>query len=250
MSTSTNRVLVVVEESSAHSHLQHTLEPLGFQHEIASTAGAALTALRTGDYDAVLLDLAVPRTENIAVCRQMRSLHCRLPILILSDRESFTHKVEALEAGADVYVVRPIAEREFAARLRAAIRRYRIQVTASPERLIVGDLRLDITRRRVQKPGCEVALTPLEFRALHILMEQAGKPITHASLLATLWGPECTQHREYLRVLICGLRKKLEDDPAQPVYLLTYPHFGYLFRGVWPEEHRAATDRNHSSLAS
>jgi two-component system, OmpR family, KDP operon response regulator KdpE len=250
MSTSTNRVLVVAEEASALSQLQHTLEPLGFHLELASTAGAALTALRTADYDAVLLDLAAPRTENLAVCRQIRNLYSRLPILILSDRESFANKIEALEAGADVYMVRPIAEREFAARLRAAIRRYRIHATGSTERLIVGDLILDITRRRVQKSGCEVALTPLEFRALHILMEQAGKPITHASLLATLWGPECTQHREYLRVLICGLRKKLEDDPAQPVYLLTHPHFGYLFRGVWPEEHRAATDRNHPSLAS
>jgi two-component system, OmpR family, KDP operon response regulator KdpE len=249
MSTSSNTVLVVAEEASAHSHLQHTLEPLGFHLEIAPTAAAALTALRTGDYEAVLLDLAEPRTENIAVCRQMRTLYSRLPILILSDRESVAHKVEALEAGADEYIVRPIAEREFAARLRAAIRRYRKHGPASTERLIVGDLMLDIPRRRVQKSGCEIALTPLEFRALHILMEQAGKPITHATLLATLWGPECTEHREYLRVLICGLRKKLEDDPAQPVYLLTHPHFGYLFRGVFAEEHKAVISRS-SSLAS
>jgi two-component system, OmpR family, KDP operon response regulator KdpE len=249
MSTSSNRVLVVAEETSIHSYLQHTLEPLGFHLGTAPTAAAALAALRAVDYEAVLLDLAAPRTENLAVCRQIRNLYSRLPILILCDRESFANKVEALEAGADDYVVRPLAEREFAARLRAAIRRYRIHATGSTERLIVGDLMLDLTRRRVQKSGCEIALTPLEFRALHVLMEQAGKPITHASLLATLWGPECTEHREYLRVLICGLRKKLEDDPAQPVYLLTHPHFGYLVRGVWPEKRRAATDTN-PSLAS
>src|ERR1700730_4098674 len=163
MSTSSNRVLVVVEETSIHSYLQHTLEPLGFHLGTAPTAAAALAALRAVDYEAVLLDLAAPRTENLAVCRQIRNLYSRLPILILRDRESFANKVEALEAGADDYVVRPLAEREFAARLRAAIRRYRIHATGSTERLIVGDLMLDLTRRRVQKSGCEIALTPLEF---------------------------------------------------------------------------------------
>jgi two-component system KDP operon response regulator KdpE len=230
MSRSSNRVLVVTEQVSVQLLLQRTLEPLGFDLEIAPTAAAALTRLRSFDYEVVLLALPDPRGENVAACREIRKLYPRLPLLVLGDRNCFTEKVEALEAGADDYVVQPLEERAFSARLRAAIRRYRIHVSGSTERLMIGDLTLDVTRHRAVKSGSEVALTPLECRALHLLMEQAGKPITHTTLLATLWGAEFTQHREYLRVLIHGLRKKLEDDPAQPVYLLTHPHYGYLVR--------------------
>jgi two-component system, OmpR family, KDP operon response regulator KdpE len=234
-----NRVLVVTEEASVQLLLQRTLEPFGFDLEIAPTA-AALTCLRTREYEAVLLALSEPRIESVAVCREIRTFSPRLPLLVLGDRDCFADKVEALEAGADDYMVQPLEERAFSARLRAAIRRYRIHVPASTEGLTIGDLMLDVTRHRVVKSGTEVALTPLECRALHVLMEQAGKPITHTTLLAILWGAEFTQHREYLRVLIHGLRKKLEDDPAQPVYLLTHSHFGYLFRSARPQGRVAA----------
>jgi two-component system KDP operon response regulator KdpE len=233
MSSSSNRVLVVTEEASVQLLLQRTLEPFGFDLEIVPTTAAALSCLRTLDYEAVLLALSEPRSEKVAACREIRRLYPRLPLLVLGDRNCFADKVEALEAGADDYVVQPLEERAFSARLRAASRRYRIHVPGSTERLMIGDLTLDLTRHRVVKSGSEVALTPLECRALSVLMEQAGKPITHATLLATIWGPEYTQHREYLRVLIYSLRKKLEDDPAQPVYLLTHSHVGYLFRGAW-----------------
>jgi two-component system KDP operon response regulator KdpE len=232
MSSSSNRVLVVTEEASVQSLLQRTLEPFGFDLEIVPTASAALSCLPTLEYEAVLLALSEPRLENVAACRQIRHLYPRLPLLVLGDRSSFADKVEALEAGADDYVVQPLEDRAFSARLRAAIRRYRIHIPGSTERLMIGDLTLDFARHRVVKSGSEVALTPLECRALHVLMEQAGKPITHATLLARIWGPQYTQHREYLRVLIHGLRKKLEVDPAEPVYVLTHSHVGYLFRGV------------------
>jgi two-component system KDP operon response regulator KdpE len=232
MSRSSNRILIVTEEASVQLLLQRTLEPLGFDLEIAPTAAAALTCLPSLDYEVVLLALSEPRSENVAACREIRKLYPRLPLLVLGDRNCFADRVEALEAGADEYVIQPLAERAFSARLRAVIRSYRVHVPGSTERLMVGDLTLDVTRHRAVKSGSEVALTPLECRALHLLMEQAGKPITHTTLLATLWGAEFTQHREYLRVLIHGLRKKLEDDPARPVHLLTHPHFGYLFRGA------------------
>jgi len=239
MSRSSNSVLIVTEEASAQLLLQRTLEPLGYDLEIAPTTAAALTCLPSLDCEVVFLALSEPR-ENVAACRAIRTLYPRLPLLVLGDRNCFADKVEALEAGADDYVVQPLEERAFRARLRAAIRRYRAHVPGSTERLMIGDLTLDLTRHRVVKSGSEVALTPLECRALHVLMEQAGKPITHTTLLATLWGPEFTQHREYLRVLIHGLRKKLEDDPAQPFYLLTHSHFGYLFRGLGPHGQIAA----------
>jgi two-component system KDP operon response regulator KdpE len=170
---------------------------------------------------------------GLEACREIRRQFPRLAVLMLTVRDNEDDKVEALEAGADDYVVQPLEERAFSARLRAAIRRYRIHVPGPTEHLTIGDLTLDLTRHRVVRAGSEVALTPLECRALHFLMEQAGKPLTHTTLLGTIWGPEYTQHREYLRVLIYSLRKKLEDDPAQPVYLLTHSHVGYLFRGAW-----------------
>jgi two-component system KDP operon response regulator KdpE len=231
MSSSSNRVLVVTEEASVQSLLQRTLEPFGFDLEIVPTTAAALSCLPTLDYEAVLLALFQPRSENVTACREMRALYPRLPLLVLSDRNCFADKAEALEAGADDYVVPPLEERAFSARLRAATRRYRIHVPTATEHLTIGDLTLDLARHRVMKFGSEVALTPRECRALHILMEQAGKPITHAILLAMIWGAEYTQHREYLRVLIYSLRKKLERNPAHPVYLLTHTHVGYLFRG-------------------
>ena len=99
-------------------------------------------------------------------------------------------------------------------------------------RVSVGDIRIDPDKLCIEKSGKDIFLTPLEFRALYILMAQAGKPITHASLLDFLWGQEGGRQRENLRVLISALRKKLEDDPEHPVYLMTHSHFGYFFRAA------------------
>jgi two-component system KDP operon response regulator KdpE len=223
-------VLVITDKVSVFSHLQHILEASGFSLKKAADLTRAMLCLSAGDYDVILLDGPNLGKENTAACRQIRDLYPQLPLFVLAD-DDFADKVAVLDAGADDLVVRPIvAKLAFSARLRSAIRRYRLPPVPS-ERLVVGDLMLDLARHRVQRPGCEIALTPMEFRALHVLMEQAGRPMTHAKLLATVWGPEFTRHRAYLRVLICGLRKKLEKDPAQPVYLLTHTRFGYLVRG-------------------
>jgi two-component system, OmpR family, KDP operon response regulator KdpE len=186
--------------------------------------------LRMVDYDAILLGFSKQVAEGIATCGQLRELHPRIPILILSDSDLLDSKVDALEAGADDYVVNPFLERELNARLRAIIRRDRASAIGTNGSVAVGDIRLDPDKLCIEKSGNEIFLTPLEFRALHILMAQAGKPVTHVSLLSSLWGPERGKQRENLRVLISTLRKKLEDDPAHPVYLMTHSHFGYFFR--------------------
>ena len=116
------------------------------------------------------------------------------------------------------------------ARLRSAIRRLHAPTVGLTERFVVGDIVLDSSRRRVEKSGCEVSLTPIEFRTLQMLMQQAGTPVTYAALLASLWGQDSKQHREHLRVIISALRKKLEDSPSRPNYLITHNYFGYCFR--------------------
>jgi len=234
MNSVPEKVLVVAEEASQRFDLRRTLNASGFDLGEASDGVHALMRLRMIDYEAVLLHSPVAEADGIEVCRQLRNFNPRLPVLMLSDHDSLDHLVEALETGADDYMIRPVAERELTARLRSAIRRYRAPLIPSNERLVVRDIMLDPTMHRVEKSGAEISLTPLEFRALHILMEQAGKLVTHTMLLTTIWGPERAQHREHLRVLIGGLRKKIENDAAHPEYLITHPHLGYFFAAGGP----------------
>jgi two-component system KDP operon response regulator KdpE len=135
-----------------------------------------------------------------------------------------------LEAGADDYVTKPFQTRELAARIRAAVRRFRAPETPAEMAIAIGTIMIDPVRRRVERSGTAVHLTPRELDALQFLMTHAGRPVTHARLLAALRGPGFGNERSYLRVLIGQLRKKLEDDPANPVYILTDSYIGYRFR--------------------
>jgi two-component system KDP operon response regulator KdpE len=149
---------------------------------------------------------------------------------MLTVRDSEDDKVEALEAGADDYVTKPFQTRELTARIRAAIRRFRAPERPAELPVVIGGIMLDPVRRRVERTGVEVHLTAREFDALQFLMTHAGRPVTYARLLALLRGPGFGDERAYLRVLIGQLRKKLEDDAANPTYLLTDSHIGYRFR--------------------
>jgi two-component system KDP operon response regulator KdpE len=230
MSSGPERVLIAAEEPRLRSDLRRTLEVLGFEVGEAPDSEIAMTRLRMVDYEAILLDFPVFGADGIAVCHRLRGIYPRLPILILSACNCLDNKVEALEAGADDYMTRPISERELSARLRSAIRRLHAPTVGITERFVVGNIVLDSARRRVEKSGSEIALTPIEFRTLQMLMQQAGTPVTYAALLASLWGQESKQHREHLRVIISALRKKIEDSPSQPNYLITHNYFGYCFR--------------------
>jgi two-component system KDP operon response regulator KdpE len=232
MNSNSDKVLVVVEEPSLRSQLRRTIESFGFDPGEASSSESARTRLHMVDYHAILLGFPKRVKEGIAICGQLHALHPRIPILVLSDSDRLDSKVDTLEAGADDYVVNPFLKPELNARLRAVIRRYRTSAIGTNGCVAVGDIRLDPDKLCIEKSGDEILLTPLEFRALHILMTQPGKPVTHASLLSLLWGEERSKQRENLRVLISALRKKLEDDPAHPVYLITHPHFGYFFRAA------------------
>src|ERR1700679_466326 len=175
MSSIPDRALVVAEEASQRFHFRRTLDTLGFDPGEASDGANAMMRLRMIDYDAVLLHLPAAQADGIEICRQVRGFDSRLPVLIVSDCDSLDYKVEALETGADDYMVRPVSERELSARLRSTIRRSRVPVALPAERLEVGDIVLDPVSHSVEKSGLEVTLTPHEFHALYMLMEQAGK---------------------------------------------------------------------------
>jgi two-component system KDP operon response regulator KdpE len=230
MNESQGKLLIVEDDSALRRSLRTTLGALGFEVEEASNGENALIRLRADDYEAVLLDINMPGIGGIETCRRIRQIFTRLPILMLTVRDSEDDKVEALEVGADDYVTKPFQTRELTARIRAAIRRFRAPETPAEMAIVNGSIVLDPVRRRVERAGIEVHLTPREFEALHFLMTHAGRPITHARLLAALRGPGFGNERAYLRVLVGQLRKKLEDNPTNPTYLLTDSYIGYRFR--------------------
>ena len=188
----------------------------------------ALSLVRSAQFDAVLLDINMPGMGGIDVCRMMRQTAPHLPIVMLTVQDAEDRKVEALDAGADDYITKPFQLRELTARLRAAMRRNKMEDTEIRS-ILVGDVLLDPDRHLVEKKGRPVHLTPKQFDVLHYLMLNAGRPIPHARLLRSVWGPEYGNELEYLRTFIRQIRIKIEDDPANPAYLLTDSHIGYRF---------------------
>jgi two-component system KDP operon response regulator KdpE len=223
-------ILIVDDDASVRRALHTTLQTLGFDTSEASGGEAGLALARTTPFDVVLLDINMPGMDGLETCRQLRRLLPRIAILMLTVRDSEEDKVEALEAGADDYVTKPFHIRELTARVRAAIRRAQVLEDNTNAAIRIGDIVLDPARREVHKADAFIHLTPKEFDLLHYLMAHAGLPITHGRLLNAVWGPEYGDEVEYLRTFVRQLRKKIEDDPATPKYLLTDIQIGYRFR--------------------
>lgn len=232
MSSSQSRVLVVDDESSIRRALHATLSTLGFDIEEASGGEQAVLFVRTERYDAALLDINMPGMGGIETCRAIRRLSPLLPILMLTVRDSPDDKIDALDAGADDYVTKPFHVGELMARVRSAVRRSQAAQENQDTVITIGDIELDSERRLVRKSGNLIHLTPKEFELLRCLMLQAGKPLTHARLLTSVWGTEYGNEFEYLRTFVCQLRKKLEDDPSNPEYILTDSYIGYRFKEI------------------
>ena len=235
MSQSHGKILIVDDESSIRRALHSTLHGMGFEVDQASTGEEALDLVRASEYDVVLLDINMPGIGGVRACREIRRSLPRLGILMLTVRDSEDDKVAALDAGADDYITKPFHIRELAARIRSAVRRSS-NTRSDPDAVIqIGNIELDPARRLVRKAGEPVHLTPKEFDLMHYLMANAGLPMTHVRLLRAVWGAEYGGELEYLRTFVRQLRKKLEEDPAEPVYLLTDSHIGYRFAEANPE---------------
>jgi two-component system KDP operon response regulator KdpE len=226
---SQGKVLLVDDDASIRRALHTTLSALGFEIEEASSGEQAVSFARTERYDAVLLDINMPGVGGIEACRTLRRLAAGLPILMLTVRDSEDDKIDALDAGADDYITKPFHVGELTARVRSAVRRSRFAQGESETVIAIGEIELDRERRLVRKSGAIVHLTPKEFDLLYCLMSHAGKPLTHARMLTSVWGTEYGNELEYLRTFVRQLRKKLEDDPARPKYLLTDSYIGYRF---------------------
>ena len=229
-SSGPEKILVIAKEAMVRSQLRRTLETLGFDAGEAPDGGGALVRLRMIDYEAIILEHRRYGEDGVTIVKQLRGLYPRLPILVITPSNSLNKKLAAFEAGADDCMIWPLAERELSVRIRSAIRRFHASAIRTCKSLVIGEIALDPIRHRVTKSGSDVALTPTEFRALETLMLQPGIPIAHSAFMATIWGQESKSNREHLRVVISGLRKKLEDVPSHPRYLITHAYFGYCFR--------------------
>jgi two-component system KDP operon response regulator KdpE len=243
---SSGSILIVDDDASVRRALHITLQTLGFGTAEAPGGEEALMLARAGAYDVVLLDINLPGLDGFETCRQLRRILSRVAILMLTVRDSEDDKVQALEAGADDFVTKPFHIRELTARVRAAVRRAQA-LQDNPNAIIrIGDIELDPARRDVHKAGNFIRLTPKEFDLLHYLMAHAGLPITHGRLLNAIWGPEYGDEVEYLRTFIRQLRKKIEDDPGNPKYLLTDIQIGYRFRESDLTARRPSAERTNS----
>lgn len=231
-------ILIVDDDASVRRALHTTLNTLGFTTCEAAGGEEALALARTAPHDVVLLDINMPGMDGLETCRQLRLLLPRIAILMLTVRDSVDDKVQALEAGADDYVTKPFHIRELTARVRSAVRRAQALEDNTKTSIHIGDIELDTARREVHKGGSLIHLTPKEFDLLHYLMAHAGLPVTHGRLLNAVWGPEYGHEVEYLRTFVRQLRKKIEDDPANPKYLLTDVQIGYRFRENEPDRRR------------
>jgi two-component system, OmpR family, KDP operon response regulator KdpE len=223
------RILVVDDEPAIRRALRPPLMELGFQVAEASRGEEALQTLRAAPYDVVLLDLNMPGIGGMETLRRIRAFAPRLPILMLTVRDQEEDKVEALDRGADDYITKPFSTRELIARIRSAVRRVRAPARAEDAPIEIGELHLDPVKRRVTKRGDAIKLTRKEFDILHCLMSRAGRVVTYSKLLTAVWGAEYREEVEYLRTFVRQLRKKIEDDPSSPIYLLTDVSVGYRF---------------------
>jgi two-component system KDP operon response regulator KdpE len=226
--TTPPHILVIDDEPQILRALRTILTQKQFRVTTASRGAEGLALAAAGAPDLVILDLGLPDLDGLAVCARLREW-TQVPIIVLTVRDHERDKVAALDQGADDYLTKPFGTEELLARIRVALRHAaQAQGSKSPV-TTAGPLMIDAARHVVTKDGVEVPLTATEFKLLAYLAANAGRVLTHQNILSHVWDPAQTDEIQYLRVYMRQLRKKLEDDPHQPQYLLTEPGVGYRF---------------------
>jgi two-component system KDP operon response regulator KdpE len=222
------RILVVDDEPQLRRALRSSLCALGFVVADAETGEAALAMVREEKFDLILLDINMPGLSGLETCRAIRA-KSDVGILMLTVRDRADDKIEALEAGADGYVMKPFDVNELLARIRATLRRAPGSAISGSTRLRFGSLEISFRERQVRVDGRRTRLTPTEFELLHYFVTHANSVLPHDKILQAVWGPDYGEEVEYLRVYVNQLRKKIEPDPTCPRYILTVPWLGYRF---------------------
>ena len=227
MSAAPRRVLVIDDEPPIRKLLRVGLSAQGYQICEAPNGKIALELLRDEPPDLVILDLGLPDMQGHELLRTIRARNDSVPIVVLSSRDDEAGKVQALDSGADDYVTKPFGMDELLARMRAALR-HQLQTHGERPVFRVGELSVDLVRRVVKLGDKEIKLSPKEYELLRILVQHAGKVLTHKFLLNQLWSD--LTDAQYLRVYVRQLRQKIEADPERPHYILTETGIGYRLR--------------------
>jgi two-component system, OmpR family, KDP operon response regulator KdpE len=220
-------VLIIEDETPIRQFLRNSLTEAGYRLAEADSGKKGLLLAQQSPPELVILDLGLPDIDGHDVLQQLRAW-LQSPIIIVSARDQEAQKVAALDHGADDYLTKPFNTAELLARIRVALR-HAARTGADSPIFEQGHLKVDLAARRVFVKGAEIHLTPIEYKLLTTLLQNAGKVLTHRFLLKEVWGPQQVQDTHYLRVFMAGLRRKIEDDPAQPKFLLTDQGVGYRF---------------------
>jgi two-component system KDP operon response regulator KdpE len=221
-------VFVVDDEPQLVRALRVGLQASGYEVRSAGNGETALEMLAADRADVVLLDLGLPGIDGVEVVRRLRAW-TQVPVIVLSVRDRQSDKVAALDAGADDYLTKPFGMDELLARIRVAIRRAAPTDGAQGPIVVAGDIEVDVARKLVKKANRAVHLTPTEYALLEALVTNPGKLLTHRWLMERAAGGAHGGAGQYVRVYVAQLRRKLEDDPAQPRWILTEPGLGYRF---------------------
>jgi DNA-binding response OmpR family regulator len=219
-----SRILVVEDEAGIARALADDFRSQGYDVELAGDGRTAFEKARTGTFDAVVLDVMLPGKDGFDVCRDMRRVGVRTPILMLTAKTHEAEKVLGLELGADDYVTKPYSRRELHARVKALLRRAAGDL---PELCRFGDVEVDFGRGEIRRGGEAVDVTPLEFKVLTAFVRHQGRVLTRQQLLDEAWGRDLFVTERVVDNQVTNLRKKLEPDPSHPRYLATVPGQGY-----------------------
>ena len=221
-----SNVLIVEDEPEIRRFVRHVLAGEGIQVFEAATLARGLIEAGTRKPDLIIVDLGLPDGDGTDLVRQLRTW-TQVPVLVLSARGEEEQKIAALDAGADDYLTKPFSIGEMLARVRALMRRALRGQGQVASLLTLGNVEVDLAARLVRKAGEPLHLTPIEFRLLACLIANAGRVMTYRQLLCEVWGPSFSEQAHYVRVVMQHLRQKLEDDAAQPKFLLTEIGIGY-----------------------
>jgi two-component system response regulator RegX3 len=224
------KILVVEDEASFSEALAYVLGKEGFEVVVADTGDGAIATFDRVGADLVLLDLMLPGLSGTEVCKQLRS-RSNVPIIMLTAKDTEVDKVVGLELGADDYVTKPYSKAELVARIRAVLRRQSEVAPATDSILIAGPVRIDVERHQVDINNISVALPLKEFELLEFLVRNSGRVLTRAQLIDRVWGSDYFGDTKTLDVHVKRLRAKIEQDPANPVYIQTIRGLGYKFEG-------------------